>query len=381
MASIKKLKDGNYFVRVSKGKGKERRFINKKIRGKLSDAQKWAREKETLLDLGHSIEEIKLSFAEYFAKWLKVVSKTVAPATYAQYKEVPERYVPDSVWKLKLADIKPHHLQTIYDDLEKTGLRTASVKLNAYLKIFFNYAIKKEVMRSNPCEKTDVRKVPADEVIVFTEEEAKEFARLCQSVANGLILELALKTGMRPEEYLGLRWRDIDFQRNTISIQQVVCFNRKGGGFYFAPPKTAVSRRQIPVSQSVRDKLMRHKIEQNEKRLKSKLSYAPFDLVFATRIGTPYQSKNIADDYLNPILEKMGIRVKEGGKFVKTKNITLYSLRHTCATLMLINGERPKVVAERLGHASVVLTIDTYSHVLPTMQQDATERMENLLAM
>lgn len=382
MASIKKVK-GGYFVRVSKKEGGKRKFINKKIRGSLQDAQKYARTKESLLDLGHSVEEITQTFETYFAKWLVANLKKVAPGTYNQYKTLPVRYIPEELWRMNLSEIRPHHLQDVYDAVSKKGLDASVAKLHSYLRIFFRYAVKKGVLRKNPCDQTDVPKPAKKEIVTLTPEESKAFITASRTVGNGIIFEFALETGMRPEEYLALRWRDIDWTRSAIQIRQVVCENRTGGGFYFKSPKTAKSARQIPLSPELRSLLLDHKRTQNEQRLASKVAYEPLDLVFATQIGTPLQLKNIRTRVFLPILEAIGIieKIEDGGKLkkIKQKNVTLYSLRHTCATLLLMAGENPKVVAERLGHASVVLTLDTYSHVVPTMQEKATERLNNIL--
>jgi len=206
-------------------------------------------------------------------------------------------------------------------------------------------------------------------VLVLSPEEAGKFIKACKGMPNGMIFELALETGMRPEEYLGLRWRDVGFADNTVSVAQVVQFYQKGGGFYFDKPKTAKSARMIPISRKLRDGLMAHKIHQNDERLKINKSYAAHNLVFANIVGNPYPLNNLTRRYFRPIVEKLDL----------DKKISLYSLRHTCATLLLIAGENPKVVADRLGHAKVNLVLDTYSHILPGIQESATKKLDNIL--
>jgi integrase len=114
--------------------------------------------------------------------------------------------------------------------------------------------------------------------------------------------------------------------------------------------------------------LKTHRRRQLEERIKLGADYQNLDLVFASEAGTPIQPKNLIDRYFKPLLEKAGL-----------PNIRLYDLRHTTASLLLSAGENPKVVSERLGHASIVLTLDTYSHVLPTMQKTATDKLEKLM--
>lgn len=144
---------------------------------------------------------------------------------------------------------------------------------------------------------------------------------------------------------------------------------RKGGGFYFSEPKTPKSRRTIPLPASVTRALIEHRRKQMETRLKAGSDYQNNDLVFATGAGTPIMLRNLVRRHFKPALTRAGLPA----------SIRFYDLRHTCETLLLAAGENPKVVSERLGHASVVLTLDTYSHVLPSMQQAATEKLENML--
>jgi len=120
---------------------------------------------------------------------------------------------------------------------------------------------------------------------------------------------------------------------------------------------------------SIIRELGRHKARQAEARLKLGPDYQSFDLVFATATGGPLHSENLANRNFKAIREKAKLPA----------TITPYTLRHTCATLLLLAGENPKVVSERLGHSSIVMTLDTYSHVLPSMQQAATEKLERML--
>lgn len=175
---------------------------------------------------------------------------------------------------------------------------------------------------------------------------------------------------MRPEEYLALRWQDIDFERLSATIRRALVWNARGGGFKFLEPKTKQSRRTVMLPASIVTLIKRHKLAQSEYRLKLGSAYENHDLVFASEVGRPIHYRNLTQRYYEKILKEAGL---ENGGFV------LYSLRHSCATLLLIAETNPKVVAERLGHTSVKMTLDTYSHVLPSMQRDATDRLESLL--
>ncbi len=183
---------------------------------------------------------------------------------------------------------------------------------------------------------------------------------------HGLIFEFALLTGMRPEEYLALQWADIDLARGTAQVRRALVRHNKS--WSFEEPKTARSRRTVFLPAPLLKKLSTHKRRQAEDRLKVGAAWQAFNLVFCSEQGTPHSIPNLTYRYFRPILTK-----------AELPQIRLYDLRHSCATLLLIAEENPKVVSERLGHSTIVLTLDTYSHVLPTMQQKATAKLEKML--
>jgi integrase len=208
------------------------------------------------------------------------------------------------------------------------------------------------------------------EMQALSPDEATRFLKEASKDRWAALFSLALSTGMRPEEYLGLQWKDIDFEKGTATVQRALVWLRnKGAGWIFSAPKTSRSRRSIPLPASVLRALQAHKRHQAEERLKVGAEYQNHDLVFASREGTPIMIRNLLRRHFKPILKRAKL----------PQTIRLYDLRHSCATLLLAANEHPKVVSERLGHASVILTLDTYSHVLPSMQQAATDKLESIL--
>ena len=194
---------------------------------------------------------------------------------------------------------------------------------------------------------------------------------------------------MRPEEALGLKWEDVDFKNNRIHVKRVL--TRTKEGWNLEEPKTSKSRRTIPLPKEVIKSLKEHKKNQAEEKLKAKETlnydkdkekfkpeelkeklndpkiYVDYGFVFAAQNGSPLEERNVSR-YFKDLLKKENL-----------PDIRLYDLRHTCATLLLAAGENPKVVSKRLGHASITLTLDTYSHVLPDMQKQATDKLEKML--
>src|SRR4030095_11964931 len=206
------------------------------------------------------------------------------------------------------------------------------------------------------------------EMCSLTVEEVGKLLSALEGDRLAVIFAFAVATGMRPEEYLGLQWKDVDLTKGTVTVQRALIW-RKGGGWYFSEPKTSRSRRTIPLPPSMVKQLASHRIRQAEGRLMLGAEYQNNDLVFATEFGTPIGIQNLSQRHFKQALKKAGL----------PKTVRLYDLRHTCATLLLQAGENPKVVSERLGHAGITLTLDVYSHFLPGMQEEAARTFERLL--
>jgi len=364
MAQIKKISDGKYLIRSSRGTGKSRTFVNKTFYGTLKEAKAEAREMDTDIQSGR-IGGARLRFERFFELWIKAITPKLQPRTVDGYDGYIRRYALELLKNYKLTEIETHHIQEVYNATQKSS--TTVRNLHASLNACFSWAVKHEYIRHNPCRHTDRPAKVRPEIVVMDAKEVAKFVGICGQMRLGVLFEFALETGMRPEEYLALRWSDVS--GCEVSVAQAVQFNRKGGGYYFKDIKTKTGRRRISISERLRQRLVTHRRETNEHRLAMKGTWFNHDLVFPNEIGRPMQLPNVTRRYLKPILDKCNF----------TKHITLYSLRHTCATLLLMDGKNPKTVSDRLGHASVTLTLDVYSHILPHIQDEATDAMDRIM--
>jgi integrase len=349
------------------GRGK-RLYINKQIRGTRQEAQKYLNAALRDKDLGIFVKPVSMTLNKYLDDWLKsAVRPRVSRRTADGYTGLLERYVREPLGNKKLDKIQPLDIQKVYAEMQARGLGAQVVRhTHSVLRNALKQAVKWGILSRDPADLVELPKVFHQERRVFSPDEASDFVSASDEMPHGLIFEFALLTGMRPEEYLALRWSDIDFGHGTACVQRALVWHKKV--ISFEEPKTTRSRRTIPLPKLLLKKLASHKSGQAEQRLKAGCEWQAYDLVFCSEKGTPHQIANLTYRYFHPILEK-----------AELPRIRLYDLRHTCATLLLVENQHPKVVGERLGHSTTRLTMDTYSHVLPTMQQDATDRLEKLL--
>ncbi len=188
------------------------------------------------------------------------------------------------------------------------------------------------------------------------------------SAARGDRLEalyvLAIHTGLRRSEILGLRWADVDLDAGTLSVQRSL---ERGGAFN--PPKRNKSRRTVKLTGQAAEALKSHRARQNEERLGLGSLWEDHGLVFPNRLGKPMHAENLYHREFKPLLKKAGL-----------SGFTFHSLRHTCATLLLTKNVNPKIVQEMMGHATISQTMDTYSHVMPGMGDVAATALEEALS-
>ena len=320
------------------------------------------------IDLGIFIEPSAMTVNEYLDKWLESAARPrVSRRTADGYAGLLKRYIREHLGSKRLDKLQPLDIQKIYGEMQAQGLSARVVRhTHSALHNALKQAVKWGLLVRNPSDQVELPRVPHKERRVLSLDEAVRFIKFADRLPHGLLFEFALLSGMRPEEYLALKWSDIDFEQGTATIQRALVRHKKE--WSFDKPKTPRSCRNVPLPSLLLHKLIEHKRRQNEERLKAGSQWQVIGLVFCSETGTPLSIPNLTYRYFRPMLEK-----------AKLPQIRLYDLRHSCATLLLMAEENPKVVSERLGHSTVLLTLDTYSHVLPTMQRKATERLEKLL--
>lgn len=386
---IIKRGDRTWVVRVFTGRGSDgkRRYLNKTIKGNKKDAENYLNSTLTQISTGTFVEPVRLTVDEYLKKWLATAAKPrLRERSLDDYTEKLRRYVEPVIGGQRLSDVRSLDVQSIYSAMAERKLSARTIRYtHSILASAFKQAVKWNLLLRSPCDAVELPRLARSEMLALSPEAALRFLDAASKDGQGIIFVFALATGMRPGEYLALKWSDLDWDKETATVRRTLVW-RKGGGWAFGEPKTSRSRHTMRLPVTLLRALKAHRRIQGEARLKAGPAYENNDLVFAITAGTPHNLRNLTQRHFRPILTRAGTpkddekesEVRAAWPYGLTR-LRLYDLRHSCATLLLAGGENPKVVSERLGHASIVLTLDTYSHVLPSMQQAAAEKLETIL--
>ncbi|HEX8173973.1 MAG TPA: tyrosine-type recombinase/integrase [Pyrinomonadaceae bacterium] len=372
---IIKRGDNTWLVRIFLGrdtKGK-RTYLNKTIHGTKKDAQTFIREKERARDFGLPLESLNITFNEYLDRWLKFSEQHVREYSHFWYKQLLESYVRPTLGTRRLAELQPLDFQSLYDYLLERGLSGRTVRhVHARIVTALNQAVRWRMIQQNHASLIKPPKIVKREMHFLTPEEAARFLVKTEQGQYGTMLRFALATGLRPEEYLGLQWKELELDRTdrgVVHIRRVVHQLSRGGGWMWGDVKSPSSRRDVYFPLTLVHELKKHRIQQQELRLRMGKEYEDHNLVFATKFGTPIHRKFVTTYHFKPTLKRAEL----------PHTIRLYDLRHSYVTLSLISGVKPKVVSQQAGHSSVAFTLDNYAHVIPEEREGASDKLESLL--
>ncbi|HUG46951.1 MAG TPA: tyrosine-type recombinase/integrase [Candidatus Limnocylindria bacterium] len=377
--TIKKRYAGSYTVIVDLGRDPgtgRRRQLWRSVKGTKKDAERLLVELLHDRDTGLERPVGRQTVGQYLERWLEdYVAPSLAPRTANDYRRVVRRVLIPALGSLELAALRPSHVQSLYSRLLREGradgtggLSPRSVGIyHQVLHAALHHAVRWQLLPRNPADAVQRPSVPRRELLTLSPEQVSRLLAAADETPIGVLARMAVLTGMRRGELLGLRWRDLDLAAGLANIQQTAQ-RISGQGWVFRQPKTRLSRRSVALSPETVRMLSTHRKSQLEARLLAGSAYQDRDLVFATALGTPLEPGTIARTWYR-VLTAAGVG-----------HVRWHDLRHAHATLMLSAGVHPKVVSERLGHASVGITLDTYSHVLPGLQATAAAQLDTLLS-
>jgi len=336
------------------------------VRGTIGDAKKKLSELLHQQDTGTFMRPTKTTLTEFLDRWLKDYASNLSPRTSEGYEHIVIRYVIPKLGHHILAQLKPEHLQQFYTAELNAGLSAQTVRHHhMVIHKSLGNAVEWGLLSRNPADAVRPPKAQRTEMRVWNEQELRTFLEAAQDSQYYQLFSLNLFTGMRRSELLALKWSDVDLIYAQISVSRSLHV-LKGGNVIFRSPKTAAGRRTIALSPSVVLMLAEYREDrEHETRLLGQI-ISEDDLVFSN-LG-----KNLLPNTVTHAWQKL---IKRTG----SKAIRFHDARHTHASLMLKAGIHPKVVQERLGHSSIAITLDTYSHVAPGLQMAAAQRFDDLV--
>ena len=366
--SIYRRKDGywvgQYGVRTAVGiktryvYGKRRKDVREKLARAIAD-----RDGGLVYDAGN------LTVGEYLGRWLEdSVRGSVKAVTFESYERLVRMHIAPALGQLKLKALTPAHVQGFYRSKLDAGLSARTVQyLHAVLHRALKQALRWNLVPRNACEAVDPPRPSRGEIRPLSPAQARALLRAASGDRLEALYVLAVHCGMRQGELLGLRWDDVDLDAGMLQVRRTLT-GSQGGRPVFTGPKTAKSRRAIKLNAATAEALKRHRQRQLEGRIAHAGLWQDHGLVFATGVGTPLNRHNLSRRSFGALLEQ-----------AELPKIRFHDLRHKCATILFSRSQHPKLVQELLGHATVAITLDTYSHVLPGMGDGLADAMGQAL--
>lgn len=366
--SISKRTDGRWEARLTLTDGRRKSFYGKtrkEVAEKLRDAL--AAQAKGLI-----IAPEKMTVAQFLEqRWLPDIKGRVDSSSHLEYEQHVRRYLIPGLGKMLLARLTPSDVQALYTEMAEQGLAPATVRLtHATLHNALKHALRLGLVPRNVSELTTRPRATAHAVEPFDEEQANKFLDACAGHPDEALFALAITTGMRQGELLGLRWQDIDLEKAELTVNmalQWVRTERRKRDYVLAPPKTKHSQRKIALSKTVALPALKvHRARQAEGRLAVGPDWQEQGLVFPSPLGEIRMPARLYYQF------------KKLLRIAKLPDRRFHDLRHTAATILLLRGVNIKLVSEMLGHADIALTLRVYGHLLPHTHEQAAAMMDEI---
>ena len=326
------------------------------------------------IDKGTYIDPIKTTVKEWMLTWVKNYIVDVKASTAYLYKNCAEKYIIPNLGAVRLQELKAPMIQSFYNTLwkpKKEGVNPLCPKtirnVHGVLHKALQQAVLLGLIRYNPSDACKTPKVIHKEIKPLDEEQIRDFMQALDGKPHEYLYKIALFTGMRKSEILGLAWDSVDFENSTVTVcQQLRREQKKGGKYYFSPPKSNKTR-VLVVPPSVLRLFRCQRRQQNEKRLLAGPDWQDTGLVFTNDTGGYLSGQTVYDCFKRVVTE------------IGCPNTRFHDLRHTYAVMAIKAGDDIKTVQENLGHATAAFTLDYYAHVTNSMRHESANRMEETM--
>jgi integrase len=359
--------DGRWAARVSVGyrNGKRaRRWLYGKTRAEVANRLRsaiQAHQDGTLVQPGRTTVE------QFLNRWLADCARQrLRPRTFLSYSQMVRLHIVPTLGRVPLQRLTPQHVQAWLNERHRAGLSPRTCQyMRAILRSALAQAHRWGIVARNVATLVESPRVTRHEITPLNPEQARALLAAVRDHRLGALFTVAIALGLRQGEALGLTWGAVDLDTGTLTVRAAP--QRVGKTWELVEPKSERSRRTLVMPEVVSTALRAHRVTQLQERLLAGSRWSETGFVFTTRTGTPLEARNLIRAF-NAVLRDTGL-----------PRVRFHDLRHTAATFLLAQGVDPRTIMETLGHSQISLTLDTYSHVLPSLQHDAAERMNRLL--
>ena len=368
--SVRQRTKGTWQLRYdapSDGSGR-RKFLSETVKGTKKDAERVLRDRLATIENGGYVPRDRETVASYLDRWLSTyAASNTTLRTQEGYRGNIERYVVPAIGGVLLQDLTGQHIQSIYAGMGARGLSArTSVHVHRVLRKALSDAVKWGLLQRNAADAATPPRPERKQVNMWDAETVDRFLVASEDSRFRALYHLAILTGMRRSELAGLKWDYIDLVNGSLSVVNTLQ-RIPGHGLVDGQPKTPRSRRSIALYRDAVNLLHGVRGQQMEAQLEFGELWQNLGYVFTQVDGTPIDPESASKDFCS-IVRKTGLPY-----------LSFHGLRHCHATMALAAGINPKIVSERLGHSTIAVTMDVYSHVIPGMQEAAAQAIEELL--
>ena len=328
-------------------------------------AREWIRKIQDQIDQGLTYDDERTTLGTFLEGWLATKKSQLRTASSEQYFRMSRSYIEPQLGSIRMKNLDSGRIQEFYDELSKSGKGAGTIRMvHVVLHMCLEHAKNLGLVGRNPAEFCKLPKPLKTEMSIWDEDQINKFLVFIQGHRNENLYHLALATGMRRGELLGLKWQDVDWVNHRLLIRRQCC-HPKSGGFIFQEPKTKLGIRSVTLGKDLIDRLRAQMANIDLMRKISRDRWRDYDLVFPSMIGKPQIGNNVSLEF-NKLVAQSGL-----------PGIRFHDCRHTAASIMLSHGIPAVIVAGMLGH-SISTLMTTYTHFIPDMQDEAAQLMSDI---
>lgn len=343
------------------------------VNGTKKDAEKFLTEKLRELDTGILIDTKKMKFGDYLDYWKEKTFNNLEITTQEGYVQKIDKHIKPFLGNVYLEDLKPLHLQNFYEEKLKNGKLNSSGSLSARTVLAIHriihsaleQAVKWQLVIRNVADAVEPPKAKKYDAKYLTDKQTEELIKIAKQSDIYIPIMIAIYTGARRGEILGLSWSNVNLEKGYIKIIDNLCATKNG--LIIKKPKTKSGIRTIAISKELIKVLKQHRIRQMENKLRIGELYKDNNMVCCYEDGHLYNPKRFSAKF-HELLEKNNLPI-----------IRLHDLRHSHASLLVKMGVQPKEISHRLGHSNIGITMDLYSHLYEETDQEVANMFDKLI--